>query len=507
LFSRFHSFQTCKQTQLAKAVAGEAHAAFLSIGPSDILSKYVGESEEAVRSVFAEAVRLARNNNRGGGGNRCTVLFFDEIDALGQSRGVGTSNNNGNGTTGGGKAGPSIGKSNQSGGSGSGGSGDNSSRRILAELLIQLTKINTVHGTYDSSSLSIDSSEENCDEEEKDKYFEESRLDSREEEENMDANFFSSSDDTPAVICQDKMILEEEDKVRRQHKHNNDIENNNSIDNDNDNRTVRVIVVAATNRPEDCDPALIRRFAVQVQVGLPKAKDRKKMLKKSMEDINHTITKKQFSDLSLITDGWSGSDLQSLAREAAMAPVRECIRRAALMKRRRLFLLSHSSRGRKNKNKSSNDPCEEENSSESKSENESEGNKSNSSSNNNTNQCLKKSIARDNDDSFTRAQKRLLEEFRNLRPVNFRDYTKALAFWFGRMYNNLYDSPLAEFGWIEDSGGNHDTNDNVHTGGGSLNEHYDSSSDEDDEEEALSIEVTESNLDTERMVQHWDTVV
>jgi AAA+ superfamily predicted ATPase len=40
------------QTQLAKAIAGEAQAAFLSVGPSDVLSKFVGESEAAVRSFF-----------------------------------------------------------------------------------------------------------------------------------------------------------------------------------------------------------------------------------------------------------------------------------------------------------------------------------------------------------------------------------------------------------------------------------------------------------------------
>jgi len=42
----------CGKTQLAKAIAGEAEAAFLSVGPSDILSKFVGESEAAVRTVF-----------------------------------------------------------------------------------------------------------------------------------------------------------------------------------------------------------------------------------------------------------------------------------------------------------------------------------------------------------------------------------------------------------------------------------------------------------------------
>lgn len=42
----------CGKTQLAKAIAGEAEAAFLSAGPSDIMSKFVGESEAAIRSLF-----------------------------------------------------------------------------------------------------------------------------------------------------------------------------------------------------------------------------------------------------------------------------------------------------------------------------------------------------------------------------------------------------------------------------------------------------------------------
>jgi len=46
----------CGETKLARAVAGEAQAAFLSIGPSDILSKFVGESEASIKKVFKEGM-------------------------------------------------------------------------------------------------------------------------------------------------------------------------------------------------------------------------------------------------------------------------------------------------------------------------------------------------------------------------------------------------------------------------------------------------------------------
>ncbi len=40
------------QTQLAQAIAGESQASFMAISPSDILSKFVGESEASMRDVF-----------------------------------------------------------------------------------------------------------------------------------------------------------------------------------------------------------------------------------------------------------------------------------------------------------------------------------------------------------------------------------------------------------------------------------------------------------------------
>ena len=95
-----------------------------------------------------------------------------------------------------------------------------------------------------------------------------------------------------------------------------------------------MIVVAATNRPEDCDPALLRRFAVRVLVGLPTRKDRKKIIRRLLSDVEHSITSPQLNELALATEGWSGSDLEHVTREAVMAPVRECLRAAAVLKKK-----------------------------------------------------------------------------------------------------------------------------------------------------------------------------
>ena len=99
-------------------------------------------------------------------------------------------------------------------------------------------------------------------------------------------------------------------------------------------RQPRVLVVAATNRPEDCDSALLRRFAIRMLVDVPSARDRQRILRKFSTDFAHSLSKTDVRKIVEQTDGWSGSDLESLVREAAMAPVRECLREAARVKRK-----------------------------------------------------------------------------------------------------------------------------------------------------------------------------
>ena len=65
----------CGKTFIARALAGELGAKFLSIGLADVLDMYVGESERKLHELF----QMARRNSP-------TILFFDELDALGQKR-------------------------------------------------------------------------------------------------------------------------------------------------------------------------------------------------------------------------------------------------------------------------------------------------------------------------------------------------------------------------------------------------------------------------------------
>ena len=69
------------KTLLAKAVANEAEANFISVKGPELLSKWFGESEKAVREVFKKARQTSP-----------TIIFFDEIDSLAPRRGFGGDN-------------------------------------------------------------------------------------------------------------------------------------------------------------------------------------------------------------------------------------------------------------------------------------------------------------------------------------------------------------------------------------------------------------------------------
>jgi len=65
----------CGKTHIARATAGECGATFIPIAITDILSKWLGESEQHLHQIFEQARRRAPS-----------VIFIDEIDAIGVSR-------------------------------------------------------------------------------------------------------------------------------------------------------------------------------------------------------------------------------------------------------------------------------------------------------------------------------------------------------------------------------------------------------------------------------------
>lgn len=317
-------------------MAGEAAAAFFSVAPSDILSKFVGESESAVRNVFRKAVVHALQLE-----SRCAVVFFDEIDALGQSR--------------------------ETKGAGE---GEGCSRRVLAELLLQLNviadrKYCTLRDFAVDSGEIAHSDDDACDDDE------------------ISLGSLQQHSDAPASTS-----------------------------------GARIIVVAATNRIDDCDSALLRRFGIQLEVKLPTRRDRKKMLFRHLASVDHSLTQDDLGFLAAVTEEWSGSAIERLAREAAMAPVRDGIRRAALTRRKTAKL--EQSGGAASDEEASKAP-----------------------------------------DPDMEARNTLLESFQNLRPVSMEDFRDAIRLLTGAVLPISTAIDEREF------------KPKHHT------EHYDSSSDED----------------------------
>ena len=177
------------KTLLAKAVAGEADVPFYSISGSDFVEMFVGVGASRVRDMFKKAKQTAPS-----------MIFIDEIDAVGRQRGTGL------------------------------GGGHDEREQTLNQLLVEMDGINNNEG---------------------------------------------------------------------------------------------IVIIAATNRPDVLDPALLRpgRFDRQITVNLPDRRGRKEILeiharnKKLGEDID-------LDSLAKRTQGFSGADLENVLNESAILAVR-----------------------------------------------------------------------------------------------------------------------------------------------------------------------------------------
>ncbi|XP_052352461.1 spastin-like [Oncorhynchus keta] len=176
------------KTMLAKAVAMESHATFFNISASSLTSKWVGEGEKLVRSLFAVAREL-----------QPAIIFIDEIDSLLCERREGE---------------------------------HDASRRLKTEFLIQFDGVR------------------------------------------------------PTTI----LVMSR-----------------------------RLLVMGATQTQE----AVLRRFAKRVHVALPTEETRFKLLKNLLGKHGHPLNQKELAHLAKMTGGYSGSDLTSLAKDAALGPIRE----------------------------------------------------------------------------------------------------------------------------------------------------------------------------------------
>ncbi|XP_021904336.1 spastin isoform X2 [Carica papaya] len=176
------------KTMLAKAVASESKATFFNVSASSLTSKWVGEAEKLVRTLFMVAIS-----------RQPSVIFMDEIDSIMSTR---LANEN------------------------------DASRRLKSEFLIQFDGVTS---------------------------------------------------------------------------------NPNDL----------VIVIGATNKPQELDDAVLRRLVKRIYVPLPDENVRRLLLKHQLRGQTFCLPGRDLERLVRETEGYSGSDLRALCEEAAMMPIRE----------------------------------------------------------------------------------------------------------------------------------------------------------------------------------------
>ena len=86
---------------------------------------------------------------------------------------------------------------------------------------------------------------------------------------------------------------------------------------------LRVLIIGATNRPFDLDPAIIRRLPKRVYVGPFNVEERQGFIKTIITQNKCDIKDEEYKKIAEMCNNYSNSDLKELCREAAYEPLRE----------------------------------------------------------------------------------------------------------------------------------------------------------------------------------------
>lgn len=85
----------------------------------------------------------------------------------------------------------------------------------------------------------------------------------------------------------------------------------------------KILLIGATNRPQEIDEAARRRLVKRIYVPLPEKEARVLMITNLLKDLKSDICEKELDVIAEKTEGYSGSDIFNLCREASLEPLRE----------------------------------------------------------------------------------------------------------------------------------------------------------------------------------------
>lgn len=88
----------------------------------------------------------------------------------------------------------------------------------------------------------------------------------------------------------------------------------------------RILLIGATNRPQELDEAARRRMVKRLYIALPDEQARtcliSNLLNSPSSQIEHTLSKEDITEIARLLHGYSGADVHSLCKEASLAPIR-----------------------------------------------------------------------------------------------------------------------------------------------------------------------------------------
>uniref|UniRef100_A0A1Q3F4J7 Putative aaa+-type atpase n=1 Tax=Culex tarsalis TaxID=7177 RepID=A0A1Q3F4J7_CULTA len=84
----------------------------------------------------------------------------------------------------------------------------------------------------------------------------------------------------------------------------------------------RILIVGATNRPQELDEAARRRLVKRLYIPLPELNARAEILRRLLANEKNSLTDAQIAEIGQLTEGFSGADMKVLCHEASMGPIR-----------------------------------------------------------------------------------------------------------------------------------------------------------------------------------------
>ncbi|KAL0105467.1 hypothetical protein PUN28_016853 [Cardiocondyla obscurior] len=84
----------------------------------------------------------------------------------------------------------------------------------------------------------------------------------------------------------------------------------------------RILIVGATNRPQELDEAARRRLVKRLYVPLPEFEARKQIINNLLRSVHHNLNEEDITRIAEKSEGYSGADMTNLCKEASMEPIR-----------------------------------------------------------------------------------------------------------------------------------------------------------------------------------------